>query len=105
MVEHVAGPYLFEPHGGFGSLDPDGDPWPFGYISETAPNGVPSPIFELDVVIGRPVEQYEATARLLVAAPVLKAALERIARHSPLDADRMIAREALALIDGSDGQR
>lgn len=52
-------PLRFEPHNGFGSDDPDGDPWPFGYLSTSHP----VPIFELSV----PVQHDPETLRELVA--------------------------------------
>lgn len=42
---------IFEPHNGFGTNDPDGNPWPFGYISE-APG---HPIFELRPILEQSV--------------------------------------------------
>jgi hypothetical protein len=41
---------IFEQHNGYGGLDPEGEPWPYGYISEKA--GVP--IFELRVIFNTP---------------------------------------------------
>lgn len=58
-------PWRFEPHNGFGSDDPDGEPWPFGYISEDRPG---SPIFELSPLLGHPAEQLYANAALIVRA-------------------------------------
>lgn len=41
---------IFEPHSLFGLNDPDGNPWPFGYVSE----GIGRPIFELSVPALKP---------------------------------------------------
>ena len=67
--KHTPGPWVFEPHGGFGANDPDGNPWPFGYISTSHP----SPIFQLDVILGWPSDELTANARLISAAPDLLA--------------------------------
>jgi hypothetical protein len=56
----------FEPHNGYGAVDPDGEPWPFGYIS-TAPT--PMPVFELGVVLEYPAEDLRKLALAMAAAP------------------------------------
>jgi hypothetical protein len=78
-AKHLPGPYLFEPHNGFDGLDPDGEPWPFGYISTSARY----PIFELNPPLAFPVEQLEATAILLASATELLEALQRLAKPAP----------------------
>lgn len=70
----VAGPYCFEPHGGFGGKDPEGEPWPFGYIS----TDFPVPIFELRTILEYPREELRAAADLLAAAPVMFNALDAV---------------------------
>ena len=62
------GTYLFEPHGLHGVQvdDIDGD-FPFGYISRVAPNGVPSPLFELRFFLGTEAEA-KKNADMIVAA-------------------------------------
>lgn len=56
----------FEPHNGYGAVDPDGEPWPFGYIS-TAP--IPMPVFELGVVLEYPADDLRKLALAMAAAP------------------------------------
>lgn len=58
-----AGPYRFEPHNGYGGKDPDGEPWPFGYISTAHP----SPVFELRPVLVQSREELLAIAEAMVA--------------------------------------
>lgn len=82
--------WQFEPHNGFGTNDPDGEPWPFGYIS-TAPT--PVPIFELNVVLQLDAGQLADAARLAAAAPEMLAALIWAAS---------MAEEAIALRRASD---
>jgi len=65
----------FEPHNGYGGNDPDGDPWPFGYIS-TAP--VPIPVFELNVVLEYPVEALRKLAVAMAAAPDMLRVLKHL---------------------------
>lgn len=67
------GPWIFEPHGGYGSDDPDGEPWPFGFVSTA---GAPAPIFMLSPILGFGANLLEAAARRMVAAPDLIAALD-----------------------------
>ena len=75
--EHTPGPWIFEPHGGFGSGISDTgsivkatnqrcvDPFPFGYISTAHP----SPIFALEPITSNGAEEMLANARLIAAAP------------------------------------
>lgn len=44
---------IFEPHNGFGANDPEGNPWPLGYISEAPGRPIfePRPIFEQSVPV------------------------------------------------------
>jgi hypothetical protein len=64
---------IFEPHNGFGSRDPDGDLWPFGYISNDLRH---MPIFELTPILLISIEELTATAIRMAAADELLAALE-----------------------------
>jgi hypothetical protein len=72
--EGGAAKLTFEPHNGYGRKDPDGEPWPFGYISEG--DGLPMPVFELTPLFQRPYEELLAFARLFAAAPDLLEALK-----------------------------
>lgn len=67
---------IFEPHSLYGERDPDGNAWPFGYISnDTTPNGVPLPIFELGAMFaGR--DTLTQTANLMAAASDLLLAVK-----------------------------
>lgn len=67
MIEHTPMPLSiqFEPHNGFGGNDPDGEPWPFGYIS-TAP--LPLPIFELRPTFAFTTEEFRTYAGFIVNA-------------------------------------
>ena len=68
---------IFEPHNLYGERDPDGNAWPFGYISnEDTPNKVPLPIFELAAMFASR-DTLTQTAQLMAAAPDLLAALKR----------------------------
>ncbi|MEA3044545.1 MAG: hypothetical protein QOH47_2383 [Sphingomonadales bacterium] len=63
---------IFEPHNGFGRVDPYGEPWPFGYLSE----GPGAPVFELSVPLPpHPVEKLLDIALKAAAAPELYEAL------------------------------
>lgn len=64
---------IFEPHAGFGGKDPDGNPWPFGYISTDNPR---VPVFELSVIFAFPGQNLRDLANKMAAAPALYAALE-----------------------------
>lgn len=66
------GPWQFEPHAGFGGNDPDGQLWPFGYISAQGP----TPIFELSPIIAIEPEELLADTRLIATAPDLYKYLE-----------------------------
>lgn len=68
--------WQFEPHNGFGGKSFDGEPWPFGYIS-TFPT--PSPIFELNPVLGFKPAELRAKAVLMAAAPDLLIAAKEAA--------------------------
>lgn len=67
------GALIFEPQGLFGqTVDPDeGRITVFGYLSE----GPGQPVFGLDVILERPVEELLAYARLIASAPELYEAL------------------------------
>jgi hypothetical protein len=87
MSDILSGPLQFEPHGGFGSKDADGDRYPFGYIS-TAPT--PRPIFELGVILGFAPDELVVLAKRMAAANVLVDALvnllDRVERNGGLGA-------------------
>lgn len=69
MSKELTESFIFEPHNGFGGRDPDtGEPWPFGYISTSAPQ----PIFELNVILGFPREELLEAAREMAAARDMK---------------------------------
>lgn len=70
---------IFEPHGGYGARDFNGDPWPFGYISEDT-SAHRLPIFELSTILERPAEELRAYARLFTAAPDMLEALKAMLR-------------------------
>lgn len=53
---------IFEPHNGFGGNDPNGEPWPFGYISTSHP----TPLFELRHVLEIPEDELRKYAELFV---------------------------------------
>jgi hypothetical protein len=61
---------IFQPHNGFGDNDPDGNPWPLGFITATFP------IFEMQVVMDHPKMVEIATA--MAAAPDMLAALRYV---------------------------
>lgn len=52
---------IFEPHNGFGGDDPNGEPWPFGYISE----GPGKPVFELHACLATTGQMFEAIEQML----------------------------------------
>jgi hypothetical protein len=60
------GTYVFEPHAMHGHRM-DAEEFPFGYLSRVAPNGIPSPIFELRIVLGTD-EEATRNAEMIVAA-------------------------------------
>jgi hypothetical protein len=60
------GTYVFEPHEMHGQ-EIDGDMMPFGYLSRVAENGVPSPLFELQFVLGTKAEA-QTNIEIIVAA-------------------------------------
>ena len=63
--------FIFEPHNGYGHLDPDGEPWPFGYISR----GVGKPVFELSTVFKEDPAELHRLALMMTAGPELLEAL------------------------------
>jgi hypothetical protein len=63
----------FEPHDGFGHEDPDGVPYPFGYISDA------QPIFGLNVILQRGHEELVTLALQMAASPKMLDALQAIA--------------------------
>ncbi len=69
----------FEPHNGYGDTDPDGDPWPFGYISSAVRARAPVPVFELGVVLEYPAEDLRKLAICMATAPQLLEALKNAA--------------------------
>lgn len=94
-------PFIFEPHGGFGSNDPDGKPWPFGYISNDNPR---SPVFELSIVLGFPDDILTGVATQMAAASDLMEALDDLLRgiggEESTDLFCVNARRALAKARG-----
>jgi hypothetical protein len=71
MKKFTQGTWIFEPHNGYGGEDPDGEPWPFGYVSTNKH----TPIFELSPILDFKFDELLANARLIAAAPDLYAAL------------------------------
>ncbi|MPT23935.1 MAG: hypothetical protein E2577_13645 [Starkeya sp.] len=57
----------FEPHNGFGGNDPDGNPWPLGFITAGS-----FPVFELQDVMGHPKAREIAVA-MSAASEMLEA--------------------------------
>lgn len=78
MTSSIGNNFQFEAHGGYGSDDFDGEPWPFGYIS-TSPT--PQPVFELNVVLGFDAEELRALALKMAAAAEIFAELKRMIDH------------------------
>lgn len=78
----IARKLIFEPHGGFGRKDPDGNPWPLGYISIDTPQ----PIFELGVFL-----VYDRDELLALAAKIVSA----VNAHDALANCRDILRELI----------
>lgn len=64
-------PKVFEPHNGYGSRDPDGEPWPFGYVSEDYGR----PIFELRPLFVAPYDDLHGVAVKMAASSALFDAL------------------------------
>lgn len=60
------GTYVFEPHGLHGQ-DIAGELMPFGYLSRVESNGIASPLFELQIVLGTKAEA-QANIEMIVAA-------------------------------------
>ena len=99
---------IFEPHNLYGERDPDGNAWPFGYISDdTTSNQVPLPIFELTAMFaGR--RTLTETARLMAAADDLFAALKAVltvwhdatATRQDDEAAEKAAHAAIAKVEG-----
>jgi hypothetical protein len=96
-VEHtplVDGKITFEPHRGYGSKDPDGNPWPFGYVSTETP----TPIFELNVFLEYDRDELLALLKKMIVAVNAHDALVELAQnlitaitddHSIGDTDRV----------------
>lgn len=72
----------FEPHNGFGKKDPDGNPWPFGYISDA------QPIFELNVILKRDRKALTALAKQMAAAPKILETLKALRQQLLADRSR-----------------
>jgi hypothetical protein len=71
-------------HNGYGSLDPDGEPWPFGYIS----TDTPQPIFELNVILGYNRDELLALLiKMVVAANAHDALVEALKSLIPYAED------------------
>lgn len=82
MAELALENWIFEPHGGFGGVDPDGEPWPFGYISARPGQ----PIFELSTVLTNKPSRPEFEALLTAARKMTAAAWMHSALLSIVDA-------------------
>ena len=79
----MARKWIFEPHNGYGTRDPDGEMWPFGYFSLTEPI---DPIFELgDVGLRREPGELRRHAEAFVEAANNHHTF-RVALHHILDA-------------------
>ncbi len=91
-------PWAFEPHNGYGRKDPDGTPFPFGYISTS----FPSPIFELVPVVLRPVEELRANAALIVRAVNAHDDLVAALRAVEAISDRCVNAETYSAQDALD---
>lgn len=65
----------FEPHAGFGSDTPDGEPFPFGYISTSQ---TPMPVFELNVLLDIDPEQLRRVAEGMAAWADMLATLRKL---------------------------
>lgn len=68
----------FEPHNGFGGKTPDGDMWPFGYLSTVGPR---VPVFELNVIVNWSPKVLLAYAHMAAAAPDMLEALTECAEE------------------------
>lgn len=73
--KRIGEPWVFEPHGMFGRTAPDGDRFPFGYISTDDPR---RPIFQLDTILDFPLDELREAALLMASAYDLMAALKEI---------------------------
>lgn len=71
-VNPTPGPWRFEAHQGYPGIDPDGQKWPFGYITGR------QPIFELNVFLEYPADELRAAANAMAAAPDTMAALREL---------------------------
>ena len=67
-TQHTRGPWVFEPHNGFGRDTGRLGPCPFGYVSTSIPR---SPIFALEPIYDNSRKKMVADARLIAAAPEL----------------------------------
>lgn len=63
-IKHSPLPWVLEKHNGFGKTNPDGDVYPFGYISELR-GAIKSPVFELTPLF---VGEHEANADFIIRA-------------------------------------
>lgn len=77
---------IFEPHGGYPEFA--GERMPFGYLSiKDGPTGLPFPVFALEPITKRPVEELAAYARVACAGPDLLAALKDLHRYTVVGTD------------------
>lgn len=91
----------FEPHNGYGTNDPDGDPFPFGYIS-TAP--APLPIFELNVFLDYPEEALRNLCLAMAAAPDMLRVLKYLHDEAGLDLPKPVRNRIGAAIATAEGR-
>lgn len=94
--------FIFEPHGGYGTNDPDGDPWPFGYISVVTGDGIPQPLFELNFVISWAPEKVDRLLAEMLAAPDLYEALDFVRPFFALEDPAGLAPNASECLDRID---
>jgi hypothetical protein len=96
--------FIFEPHGGLGTRDPDGEWWPAGYLS-LRPG---EPVLEVIPVafLGDPdPEVLVAAARLVDVAPALLEALKDVLAYaSGFHGNRESFTKARAVIARAEGQ-
>lgn len=74
----------FEPHNGYGTFI-DGEPMPFGYISEKGPG---RPVFELSPIFAHDTAALSALALKMAAAPDLLEALRLYEVYDAMPSDR-----------------
>lgn len=65
ITKAARGPWVFEPHCGYGKSNPEGEPYPFGYLSV---GPLIMPVFELRQVINRSADEMYGSAALIVRA-------------------------------------